>query len=675
MQKVPSDTIVSMSPNSIVILDHHGRVVLWNEASQRLYGWGSIDAIGATMRDLLQCAIPDAPGAFPAPTEPFSGIFRRRARDGSIRRVDVVRLPYGEDGASPAGVVEYGREISGQVTTRRMLESATHRYQNLFNAMPASFWDLDFTGAREAIRGWRLKGIADVIGHLRDNAGAVRELLGATRIVDYNATSAALFGRGDSDELFQDLNFYWPDESLVVFANSVIAALNGESSFGAECVFRSLTGRHFEALFTVSMPAAQLERGQLLIGIVDVSAVHRAQAETEASERRYTQLFNANPTANIEIDCSRLDALFDQWRAEHVTDLRSHIDAHPALVQTALAACRVVCTNARFASLTRANILDDPGVGYQRLWDRSPHVFRRVLEAKYERAERFESQALLSRVDGTPIHCLVSCSFRSIESRPGIMLVNLVDVSDRVTTEERLAQTQAELAHAGRIATLGELAASIAHEVSQPLAAITIDSLAALRWLALPEPDHDELRAIAERAVSQAQRAADVLSRIKKMVRREQAALGPVDLSKVVSDALAVVRDELRRNRVTAETTTSPDLPHVHADHIQIQQVVMNLMLNASQAMGLTSSMRRLRVSAEADETHVRLLVDDTGPGISPDDLDRLFESFFTTKEHGMGMGLPICRTIVNAHGGEICVDAAPAGWATRFMVRLPRIS
>lgn len=237
-----------------------------------------------------------------------------------------------------------------------------------------------------------------------------------------------------------------------------------------------------------------------------------------------------------------------------------------------------------------------------------------------------------------------------------------------------LAQTQADLAHAGRIATLGELAASIAHEVSQPLSAIAMDSHSALRWLSHPEPNHDELRAIAERVSAQAQRAASVLSRVRKMARREQTTFGPVDLNHVVNDALSFVRGELDRNRIDVEAALLPGLPTVHADHIQIQQVIVNLALNASQAMHQVSArLRRLRVSTEGDELHVRVFVDDTGPGVAAENLGHLFESFFTTKDHGVGLGLAICRSIIDAHGGEIRLDHAPMGWSTRFLVSLPR--
>jgi len=239
-----------------------------------------------------------------------------------------------------------------------------------------------------------------------------------------------------------------------------------------------------------------------------------------------------------------------------------------------------------------------------------------------------------------------------------------------------LAQTQADLAHAGRIATLGELVASIAHEVSQPLSAIALDSHSALRWLSHPDPDHDELRAIAERVAAQAQRAASVLSRIRKMACREQTTFCEVDLNEVVNDALSFVHGELDRNQVEVEATTLPGLPTVQADHIQIQQVIVNLALNASQAMHQVSArLRRLRVSMEDDELHVRLYVDDTGPGIAAENLGRLFDSFFTTKDHGMGLGLAICRSILDAHGGEIRLDHAPMGWSTRFLVSLPRAS
>jgi PAS domain S-box-containing protein len=670
---VNDDVLLQLSPESIILIGEKGEVLAWNEASEHLYGWSGREMLGAVLTDRLD--LPGSGGSTGHPNDAveFRGLVRRAAKDGQMRCVEIHRMPYGVRNGVPAGIVEFGKDVTGLLEVQRLLESATFRYESLFNAMPASFWELDFTGVGLVLKAWAAAGIDDLHAHLAGSKEAVRELMRATRIIDFNDKSQVLFGRGDRDELFGDLNAYWPDESLHVFAASVLAAVKRQPSYSAECVFTALSGRRFDALFTVSMPPAQLERRQLLIGIVDISDVRRAMAELEASERRYRELFDATPAASMEIDCTELDELFDKVRALGITDLQAAPGLPPGFVADALAACKVCSVNARFVNMMRTRSVAAARVVLSRYWDRSPHVFRRFLEARFRGDEQYEAPALLNRFDGTPLHCLVSAAFHPLASRPHIMLCSLVDVSDRVRAEEELAATRAELAHAGRVAILGELAASIAHEVSQPLSSIALNSFAALHWLSKAEPDVDELRALATRSSEQAARATEVLLRIRNMARRVNPIRELVDVNKAVSDALVFVRDELMRHDLEAELRMTPHMPAVLGDEIQLQQVVINLALNAAQAMVTVPGRRhRLFVSTMLRAGQVCIFVDDTGPGIAVEDRERLFDSFYTTKEFGMGIGLPICLSIVAAHGGRIRQEDAPPGWSTRFAVSLP---
>lgn len=221
---------------------------------------------------------------------------------------------------------------------------------------------------------------------------------------------------------------------------------------------------------------------------------------------------------------------------------------------------------------------------------------------------------------------------------------------------------------------LGELVATIAHEVSQPLAGLILDAEAALRWLASPDPDQDELRAIAQRSAVQARRAMDILTRIRDMARPADPIREAVDVNAVVIDAMAFVRDELSRRGIDTELDLVDALRPVAGDKIQLQQVVVNLVLNAVQAMSRRPhAAKRLRLTSRGCALGgVIVCVDDTGSGVPVADRPRLFDSFFSTKSGGMGMGLYICRTIVVEHGGDIGIGDAPTGWSTRFVVRLP---
>jgi two-component system, LuxR family, sensor kinase FixL len=670
---IDDQDLLRLAPDSIVLLDGGGRVISWNPASEDLYGWTGDEIAGRDMRECLACQAVD-PRVQPHEVRgAFQGLLDRRTRDGSIRRVHVTRRPFGQAGDRMSGIVEFGRDVSAVADVREQLDRATHRYTNLFNAMPASFWELDFRAVGEQVRRWQAHGVHDLPALFASDPSSIRALIAATRIVDINDKSVALFGRGVRDELLHDLNLFWPDESLPVFAASVLAALKGQPTFTADATFRSIDGRHFETLFTVSMPPETLARGQLLIGIVDVSDTQRALRELEASERRYRDLFDAMPAANMAIDTAALDARVQALRANGIDDLQAYLEQHPAFVRESLHGCRIVSANQRFRDLMGLRGSDGTELPLQRVGVDAPDAYRRLLLAYFAGEQGFEAQLPLRRVDGTVLHAIVSCAFRPIQSRPHIMLCNLVDVTDRVHAEEALARTRADLAHAGRVAMLGELTASIAHEVSQPLASITLDALSSLRWLSRDPPDHDELRALARRSAAQAGRAGDILQRIRQLARRGQPISQPVDVHGVVHEALVFLRDELDRHGASAQLALDAACPVVHGDGIQLQQVVINLAMNAVQAMAHAGSAQRcIRVATRDGEGALVLTVDDTGPGIAAEARSHVFESFFTTKEFGMGIGLPICLSIVTSQGGTIRLADPPPGWSTRFEVALP---
>ncbi|KQZ78671.1 sensor histidine kinase [Pseudomonas sp. Root562] len=238
--------------------------------------------------------------------------------------------------------------------------------------------------------------------------------------------------------------------------------------------------------------------------------------------------------------------------------------------------------------------------------------------------------------------------------------------------EARLHRAQIELAHICRITTMGELSASIAHEVNQPLAAIASSAEAAQRWLDRPSPDLKEAGAAIARAASNARRAAEVIKRIRDLTRKSDSLYEELDLQSVVTDSLALLDREIQSHKVrVACSFASPSL-WVSGDRIQLQQVVINLIMNSLQAMnGHKSSPRELHVRTYRQESHAVVEVQDNGPGIDQHHLALLFDAFFTTKENGMGIGLSICRSIIELHGGCIRADSQPNLGAT-FSFSLP---
>jgi signal transduction histidine kinase len=227
-----------------------------------------------------------------------------------------------------------------------------------------------------------------------------------------------------------------------------------------------------------------------------------------------------------------------------------------------------------------------------------------------------------------------------------------------IRRERQLREAQMELAHANRVATLGQLTASITHELKQPLAAARADASAALRWLDKTPPDLANARDSLACIVGATDRAGDVVDRIGALMRKAPPRKEALDLNEAILEVIALTHSEAIKHGVTMRTQLAPCLPRIHGDRVQLQQVVLNLIVNAIQATsGVAEDRRDLLISSEATDDGALVGVRDTGPGLRPESLPRLFEPFYTTKPDGMGMGLSICRSIIEAHGGRL--------WAT----------
>ena len=246
------------------------------------------------------------------------------------------------------------------------------------------------------------------------------------------------------------------------------------------------------------------------------------------------------------------------------------------------------------------------------------------------------------------------------------------DQTEEMRAAEALQSAQADLAHANRIATMGQLTASIAHEVSQPLHAVGLSAKAALRWLAGDPPANEEAQDALARVVRNASLAGEVLTRIRNLAKKAPPQRQAFALDQALRDVLALTASEAARTGVTVEPFLAADLPPVFGDRVQLQQVILNLVMNAIEAMSDTpEGPRRVSVTAEAHGGDgVLIRVADTGPGLAPEAAQRVFEPFFTTKPQGMGMGLSICRSIVEAHGGKL--SASPNEPGTIFAFTLP---
>ncbi len=250
--------------------------------------------------------------------------------------------------------------------------------------------------------------------------------------------------------------------------------------------------------------------------------------------------------------------------------------------------------------------------------------------------------------------------------------IDITDLKRAEQERERLRQVQAELARVNRVTTMGELTASLAHEVNQPIAAAVTSANSCLHWLAAEVPNLDKARAAAERIVKDGTRAAEIISRTRLLFQKAAPQWQLADVSEIIREMIVLLQGETTRHAISVQTDLATDLPQIMGDSVQLQQVMMNLMINGIDAMKRVDGTRELVIeSRRAEREQLLVSVSDTGVGLPPGQAEQIFNPFFTTKPHGTGMGLRICRSIVESHGGRLwAADNSPRG--TTFQFTLP---
>jgi len=252
-----------------------------------------------------------------------------------------------------------------------------------------------------------------------------------------------------------------------------------------------------------------------------------------------------------------------------------------------------------------------------------------------------------------------------------IVLGAVMDVTERKRAEEALHEAQANLARVSRVTTMGELTASLAHEIRQPIAAAVTNARTCLRWLGRDQPDVAEAREAASRIVNDVTRAADIIGSISLLFKKGALQRELVDVNELIREMIVLLRSEANRYSISIRTDLAEDLPKVMADRVQLQQVFMNLMLNGIDAMKATGHAGELTIKSEVGDAQLLISVSDTGVGLPPEQADQIFRAFFTTKDTGTGMGLPISRSIIESHGGRLWAAGASGRGAT-FHFTLP---
>jgi PAS domain S-box-containing protein len=400
----------------------------------------------------------------------------------------------------------------------------------------------------------------------------------------------------------------------------------------------------------------------------DIEDRKRAESALQRSEQRYRRLIDFMPIAMWQFDMKGLVSLMHGLREQGVTDISAYLDQNRNVLYQMMDAIIPVDVNETaikmFGARDRSELLE-PSCGF---WRRSsPETFQRSVESRFRNEPVFQEETKFTTLDGRELTVL----FATIERASNPAVCGLIDLTERTRMQERLQHVQAEFAHAARISLLGELMASIAHELNQPLAAIQTNGETGLRWLDRAEPNVDKVRQLMQRTVDDARRAADIITRIRTMASGASPQQKELSLHQIIQDSLVFLRTELRSKGVSVSLELEPTSPLVLGDRTQLQQVIVNLAINAIQAMGQSPGVRKLLIRTAVENTHAVCTFEDSGPGIAPHALTELFKSFFTTKDAGMGMGLPISKSIVEAHAGQLHADNNSSLGGARFTFTL----
>jgi two-component system sensor kinase FixL len=468
---------------------------------------------------------------------------------------------------------------------------------------------------------------------------------------------------------------------VVLLLSNQFASRNGLIAIAALCMTLTVAAylidhggeRPNDALFRclISLAALLITTMLLLRGRTTIEAL----ADSEARNRMFLSI----PAVSFwRLDVRPLNEIFNALRAAGVTDLKQYADANPDFVIKAMRAATVVDVNDKGVEMFGGKRREDfIGLTALERWPAGKHdVFIRSIAAGFRGESSFQSEARVVRLDGSEFDALFCMASPPEVRARGMVLTAFIDMTEQVQARAALAHMQSDLAHAARLSMLGEFTASIAHEVNQPLAAIAASGEAGLRWLGRAEPEIGEARTLLGRIVGDARRAADIIKRIRNMASKRELAKTRQAINPAIAETVQFVRHELQSHGVEIRLELAPDLPNVEMDRVQIQQVLSNLIVNAMQAMLEHGTVRpHVAITSKlAPDGNIRIEIADNGPGIAADDQERLFDSFFTTKAGGMGLGLPISRSIVAAHGGSIAFENRLEQGAC-FTITLPSTS
>jgi two-component system, LuxR family, sensor kinase FixL len=464
---------------------------------------------------------------------------------------------------------------------------------------------------------------------------------------------------------------------LVVLLSLNFATQAGLVLIGAGCMGLTVLG--FLISHGEGLPALEESMGRCLvslaaIGITTLLAfrVQAAIAVLAESEQRYRTIFSATGVGILQMDFTGLKAAVDRLKVDGVPDIDQAQRLDPGFPCKVAKIIKLI--NANDMALTMFNVADGNALetmlptlitaDIDKAWT--------FLAAIWSGQSSYEAETVINTAEGRQLVVLYNVAFPANRPALDMVLISIMDVTARREAENQLHAARTELAHVTRVATLGELTVSIAHELNQPLAAVVTNGGAGLRWLKRDVPDLEKVRSSMEGMIADAQRASDIIKNLRALSVKSPPKPIQINLNAVLDETVALVRREIDINQVSLRFDLAADLPEVNGDRVQLQQVILNLLLNAIQAMAhAAGNTRKLLIETFAEERSALVKIHDNGPGLTPEVRENLFDPFYTTKPDGMGMGLSICRSIVTAHGGSIRASSQP-GAGTTFEFTIP---
>jgi PAS domain S-box-containing protein len=682
-QAAPTTTQIGPDPldlieTPLIRRSPDGTILFWNRAAERTYGWTRQEAVGQHQSALLHChhhiAQKEIEQAM-AQEGRWAGVITRRTKSGEPLDCAVEWHVRQTPAGDIADVLELGRASpsqAGQPPATLQEAASEGAYRRLFQYVPISLWKINSHRLRGEFVRLREAGVTDLAAWLRRNPDEIERLMDLVTVEDVNDKTIEMFAGNSVADFHGPVTRFW-QPTPETFCRSISAQFAGATSYTEETVVRTLDGRDIDILYKIAAPPLHDGQAMSIVSVIDIGERVRATRKLQESEARYRNLFQNFDMALVQLDMRAMFAWQEELRRQGIEDLAAYAADHPDFFTRALELVTVTEANAQAMKMFGAREPQDLLGPVAFCWKTSPGTFERSVLTRLKGGTRFSEETRIDTLDGRTVDVLFTLGFPRALTDAGINVVGFVDISERVAAQATIERIQAQFEQASRVSVLGELAASIAHEVNQPLAGIMSCAEASLHWLSRDSPDTNQVSELVGYIVEDAQRAAKIVSGIRDMAANRQRKFHPAPLNDVVEDALQILRHELIANQVSLVLESSAAMPMVNVDQVQIQQVIVNLAMNAMQAMAnRPNPTLKLTVGISQDRPHWGCVtMEDNGPGIAPAALPRIFESLYTTKPVGLGMGLSICQRIIESHDGTLTASNLPGGGAS-FSFSLP---